>query len=465
MASLLESVFNHVVLPPKLPGCRDSNGRAVEDNLLTRLLGACEALSTLPGQGAQSCWEFVRQQLLYASTSTGAALTERQYDAHSPTCQLTTSDMVTPMSSDGGDSNVVFETFEGSPSSEAVLAAEGALQWDFPGRAARIPLAAFSDPSFTETLATFLEQVSTEALDRFVARSRKAGASILETRDSVNPALISQMLLPLLEAIGSLVHVPMLRNIFDLWVKLDEDIVAKFPLLLDYYPGFSPKLLDILQLTTVQDIKRLRRIQGHLRDRCQRCHFGSKTIISGLSREYFAAWFMVESTDLQSLQRQIEAESHKARVEAKSRWRKAYDEYDALTVCLDEISYTCLKMPNGAYGAYNSNWAYRDVHVVFRDVSFCTYLAEQIERRLSTIRTNWREVYCIETLITMSLRLLWLAGLDGRSAVERWYYAESGVGETAARYCLWASLFYQRTFVVLGHAGVDMSTKELEDFD
>ena len=64
MASLLESVFNHVVLPPKLPGCRDPNDQAVGDNLQTRLLGACEALRALPGQRAHRCWRFVRQQLL-----------------------------------------------------------------------------------------------------------------------------------------------------------------------------------------------------------------------------------------------------------------------------------------------------------------------------------------------------------------------------------------------------------------
>jgi len=64
MASLLESVFNHVVLPPKLPGCRDLNGRAVEDNLLSRLIAACDTLRALPGQGKQRHWQSVRQQLL-----------------------------------------------------------------------------------------------------------------------------------------------------------------------------------------------------------------------------------------------------------------------------------------------------------------------------------------------------------------------------------------------------------------
>ncbi|KAK5657566.1 hypothetical protein OQA88_3140 [Cercophora sp. LCS_1] len=991
MASLLESVFNHVVLPPKLPGFQELNGHAVEDNLQARLVGACDALSALRGQRAQRCWQLVRQQLLvcldlqqcrFDRDSIRRAFSNLSVDCpvvvhiEEQNCAI----LVRLLPSDGDeDDNVVFEAFETSPSSEAVLAAEGALQWDFPGRAARIPFAEFANPSFTETLTTFLEQASTEALDRFAARSRKAGVSVPEARDSVNPALISQMLLPLLEAIGSSVQVPMLRkrvrddvnldkaelpwrrlpywlvlrvavqrhlclalgnnegracykflicallsrlltdcagkfapemtillrsklcrrlaklemerdealpehqavyrrlfkststffrgdiqaatsqvetmwhryraqimpsidrlplraddhslrlslnnsaryldgvlqsavskkrkgapgvtgelgsgtgaggplqqlilqcfelsrlemdirqgptlsetadqccqlawrlidfvsdpgsafssgpeqasvsilNIFDLWVKLDESVTQKCPLLLDYHPGFSPVLVNILQLATVQDMERLRKIQDHLRDRCGRCRFGAKTIMSGPSSECFAARFTEASADLQTLRRQIEAESQKARDTAESGWRKAYEEYDALSVVLDRTTCACPKKPNGAYGprtcerckslrkrrklrvhvhedflpseswvsavvvfelgmpsylaayrdatwiiisklahpslprapstpphvrltAYeplkrysvserrilsvasakksflqshfkrvkmkveksavllphsldfrlydaasetwvgdlkrpltfghlcglripsalqgsvfpleahphpdpdgpssyqaianqaicpasmstyemlsyqrllsgrNRRWltvlgelgslhlnfncedtmhlmgqlvlqagpaqqqrqdALGDIHAVFRDASFCACLAEQIERRLGTIRTNWREVYCMETLITLCLRLLWLAGPgSGRNAAEellkaarketlgwiaqtreqRWRCADSGAGESAAKYCLWASLLCRRTFAVLEHAGVDMSAEELE---
>src|SRR3954471_22559832 len=44
-----------------------------------------------------------------------------------------------------------------------------------------------------------------------------------------------------------------------------------------------------------------------------------------------------------------------------------------------------------------------DVHAVFGDASFCACLAEQIGRRLDMIRTSWREVYCMEILITLCL--------------------------------------------------------------
>ncbi|KAK0740027.1 hypothetical protein B0T18DRAFT_490812 [Schizothecium vesticola] len=154
MAGLLESVCNHVVLPPKLPGRRDGDIERLERDILSRL-----AVN----------------------------------------------------SSDESDA-VVFEAFEASPSSRDVLAAEDALRWDFPGRAAQIPLAVFSDKLLMEQLAVFMDQAGSEQLDRFMARARKAGVSIPETRDSANPALVSQMLMPMIEAIGSSVDVPRLRK-------------------------------------------------------------------------------------------------------------------------------------------------------------------------------------------------------------------------------------------------------------
>lgn len=116
------------------------------------------------------------------------------------------------MNSNDDDHNVVFEIFEASPSSKDILAADNTLQWDFPGRAVQIPHATFSEPLFLEQLALFIEQASTEQLVRFMANGWKARASVPETRDSADPAIISQMLMPMLEAIGSSVDVPRLRK-------------------------------------------------------------------------------------------------------------------------------------------------------------------------------------------------------------------------------------------------------------
>ncbi|KAH6856123.1 hypothetical protein B0I37DRAFT_317555 [Chaetomium sp. MPI-CAGE-AT-0009] len=224
MAPLLESVFNHIVLPPKLPGCQDADLHVVEHNILTRLLHACEISASLPNnQETQNAWQSVRRPLLvcldlhrdhFDRASLRNALSSLHADCPlilhiaEQNCAV----LIRLVPKDLGDDDVVFESFEASPSSKDVLAAEGALQWDFPGRAARIPLVKFSDPSFMESLATFIEQASTESLDRFAAHSHKANVSVPELRDTADPALITQMLLPLLEAIGSSIDVPKVRK-------------------------------------------------------------------------------------------------------------------------------------------------------------------------------------------------------------------------------------------------------------
>ncbi|MCJ1431212.1 hypothetical protein MMC27_000563, partial [Xylographa pallens] len=107
---------------------------------------------------------------------------------------------------------VVFEAFEASPLSHKVLATENALQWDFPGSSVAIPYSEFITASFQESLAAFLEQASTESIKRFAARTNKAGSSAFESRDTVDPSLITQMLMTLLEANGKRVFPPLLRK-------------------------------------------------------------------------------------------------------------------------------------------------------------------------------------------------------------------------------------------------------------
>lgn len=113
--------------------------------------------------------------------------------------------------SDQGES-VIFEAFEASAISEKVLASENALQWDFPGCAIAVPFTEFSNSSFQDSLAGFLEQASTESIKRFAARTNKAGSFAFECRDTVDPALITQMLMTLLEVNGHRVFPPLLRK-------------------------------------------------------------------------------------------------------------------------------------------------------------------------------------------------------------------------------------------------------------
>jgi hypothetical protein len=108
----------------------------------------------------------------------------------------------------------------------------------------------------------------------------------------------------------------------------------------------------------------------------------------------------------------------------------------------------------------------RDTHVVFTDTSFCNRLAEQVGKRLRNITSNWREVHCMEVLITLSLRMFSLASSntpaekllkEARVITLKWIArlrtdvrnaTEASVAETAARYGFWAALLCRRTFSV-----------------
>jgi hypothetical protein len=108
--------------------------------------------------------------------------------------------------------NIIFEAFEASPHPEPVLACKGALQWNFPGAAVAIPISVFENESFQDELATFFEKASIESIKRFSAHTRKAGSMVFEPRDTVEPALITQMLMSLLEANGNQILPPLLKK-------------------------------------------------------------------------------------------------------------------------------------------------------------------------------------------------------------------------------------------------------------
>ncbi|PQE19066.1 p-loop containing nucleoside triphosphate hydrolase protein [Rutstroemia sp. NJR-2017a BBW] len=220
--ALLEAVFNHLVLPPKLPERQDTDIESIQQSILSRLIQACGTLEQSTGNEFRDTWASLRRSLrVCRDTNLGhleivsmlkafADLEENNililHVVEQNAALLIRRNIV-----DGRDT-VIFECFETSPSSKAVLASENALQWDFPGRAAEVPMEEFNKKSFQESLAVFLEQASTESLHQFRAHVFKARASVIEARDTTDPCLITQMLLTLLEAVGSPVDVPRFKK-------------------------------------------------------------------------------------------------------------------------------------------------------------------------------------------------------------------------------------------------------------
>ncbi|PYI00251.1 hypothetical protein BO78DRAFT_439495 [Aspergillus sclerotiicarbonarius CBS 121057] len=218
---LIQRVFEHAALPPKLPGSHDENIDEVEVNLLERMLKATKTMKGLDIDS--SMWDNVKRSL--------RACKHIHVDGSIDKAQLTLSlrklapgnivilhimqqnaGLLIRRESSNNKQLVIFEAFEASPRSENVLASQNALLCDFPDAAAAVPLSRFLNDTFVESLASFLVQASSEFIEKFAARAKKAGVSVVEIRDTVDPALIREMLINLLEGLGERSATPILRK-------------------------------------------------------------------------------------------------------------------------------------------------------------------------------------------------------------------------------------------------------------
>ncbi|KAI9771414.1 MAG: hypothetical protein M1839_002804 [Geoglossum umbratile] len=218
---ILESVFNHIALPPRLPAKQEDRADQIriERALIDLLLYAVRTLRDIKGCGFSGYWESISHALQTCGTlNSGGKLDKTALFEEFTRIPVVRFVILHVAEQNAGllirrrlDGSLIFEAFEASPLSESVLASESALQWDFPGCAVAVPNMG-SNTSFLESLATFLEQASLEPIKRFAAHTTKAGSSTIENRDTVDPSLITQMLMTLLEANGSRIFPPLLRK-------------------------------------------------------------------------------------------------------------------------------------------------------------------------------------------------------------------------------------------------------------
>ncbi|KAF5023718.1 hypothetical protein F66182_4222 [Fusarium sp. NRRL 66182] len=224
---LLEALFHHVVLPPKLPPSFDGDNFSLGRSLGKRLQSA---LGMFRGIGDEKVW-----QTLEASLQATVNLHEGplyQDDLLRALKNTQGSDVaawlgihIEPQNAalivhvDHITGGIVFEEFETAAPVSDVLKAEHALTWDFPDRAIAVLPGDFSNASFLENLTLFLEEASSKSFDRFAARASKGGQSIVETRDCPSSTLISEILMSLLEGMGHPVYPRRLRK------RVRDDIV------------------------------------------------------------------------------------------------------------------------------------------------------------------------------------------------------------------------------------------------
>ncbi|EPE02597.1 hypothetical protein F503_06573 [Ophiostoma piceae UAMH 11346] len=226
----LDAIFNHIVLPPTLPFSRDADHFAVGKGLLQRLVEACGVLqSVTPNTHTTACNELVTALGVWSSVY-GEHVDKKRY--HTALQSVTASnkhvlalhivEQNAALLVYGLDEHVVFEAFEASSQSQDVLATPNALVWKFPSQAAQIPKAQLvQDEGLQHALAAFLSKATSEHLSQFSASGQKAGIAVSESRNPGSPALIMNMLLAVIEALGSPAKVHVLKK------RVRDDVVFR----------------------------------------------------------------------------------------------------------------------------------------------------------------------------------------------------------------------------------------------
>ncbi|OAP60693.1 hypothetical protein AYL99_05695 [Fonsecaea erecta] len=220
---LLRAVVNHIVLPPDIPDKIENNLAEINQELVLRVQDACTELETATKGEYREELGFLRSSLEHCFLiHTSAHLDATQLQCAFRRLQVGEILIIHVSEQNAGllirrgtgdmEKQVIFEAFEVSAKSEKVLESLRALQWDFPTSASAIPNDVFNDESFQQTLADFLQKASIERVHKFGALIYKANSPTLETRDTNDPALVTGLLITLLEGIEQLVDVSPIRK-------------------------------------------------------------------------------------------------------------------------------------------------------------------------------------------------------------------------------------------------------------
>lgn len=106
----------------------------------------------------------------------------------------------------------IFECFEASPHTEAVIGCKANLLRTFPAHGVAIPISIFQDPRFRKEVALTLEKLDAEVIDEVLPISKKAGTEVIESRDTAHPKMVTEMFMATLAAVGQPVKVRQIRK-------------------------------------------------------------------------------------------------------------------------------------------------------------------------------------------------------------------------------------------------------------
>lgn len=127
--------------------------------------------------------------------------------------------------------------------------------------------------------------------------------------------------------------------IFELWMRMDKAALICCPLLGNYRPVFRPGLLDVLQLPSLSDMKRLLAIQIYLDKRHTKAQHSH--IFEDTAAVSFAEQYVTQSEQMKKDMATIENAAQADRDAKIENWRKVTAEYEEHTQNISTTSCRC----------------------------------------------------------------------------------------------------------------------------
>ncbi|KAL1614319.1 hypothetical protein SLS56_012136 [Neofusicoccum ribis] len=135
-----------------------------------------------------------------------------------------------------------------------------------------------------------------------------------------------------------------LLTVVEMWMLLDRRATAAIPLLRDYTPAIPAAALDVLQLPTGHDMRRLQGIQDYIQSREKRAESSANTIFATPSAHCFAVRYYNEcdrTNSMSKLFQKIKKEEEIARDKTIQEWKKLSKRYESLTLRITEAPCMC----------------------------------------------------------------------------------------------------------------------------
>ncbi|KAF8749311.1 hypothetical protein RHS01_10170 [Rhizoctonia solani] len=191
---VLEHIVYNVFLPPKLPQ-KEQEGqfqRSVDLATISLMINASQQFRLEAGQRSQCGTTRPRHE----SNAIGDILCLH--------IEAQNAGLIIRKQSD----HTTFEVFEVQAQTEHVMSIPGKIVRNFPGPAIQLPNSVAGDCNFINEVANILCQMNVEIFDAAYPKTRKAGADVRESRDSINPNYFIQFFFGFLRGLGESIDPP-----------------------------------------------------------------------------------------------------------------------------------------------------------------------------------------------------------------------------------------------------------------